>query len=139
METLATGMQNLRLSQFFSKHRRPRGEDIERIEDGLNFIRRSLAAVSYLQEGATEGLEPIALTEARYTSKTVEYLRLATDYPSFRSFLERLANLLAHILEKRDSLSETDYHQLEIFFGMIGQAMVSEVLDGSLVDEAEDQ
>jgi len=135
METLATGMQNIRISQVLSQSRRPRPEDLERLEDGLLFIRRSLAAVSYLEEGTAEGLEPIALTEARYTSKTVRELHLATDYPSFRALLEKLAASLRQCIESQTLPDDVEKGQLESFFGIVGEAMVSEALDGSLVEE----
>lgn len=135
METLATGMQNIRIAQIFATKRSPQAEDIRRLEDGLHFIRRSLAAVSYLQEGTTEGLEPIGLTEARYTSKTVKDIWRATDYPSFRKLLEKLADSVKNCIEKRTLPSEDDRQKLEVFFGIVGEAMVAEVLDGSLLEE----
>jgi len=137
METLATGMQNLRIAQFFSGSQKPGGDDIERLNDGLSFIRRSLAAVSYLQEGTTEGLEPFALTEARYTSRTVRLLHLATDYPSFRRFLEHLDAALVHLLDRHEPPEESARRELENFFGTVGEAMVSEVFDGSLLGEVD--
>lgn len=139
METMAIGMQNLRIAQFLSQEKKVTANDFSRLRDGLNFIRRSLAAVLYIQEGRAEGLEPLALTEARYTSSTVRRLQLATDIPSFRRYLESLEDALAGYIESRKSLSSAERRQLEAFFEYVGEAMVSEILEGVPAEEAVQQ
>jgi hypothetical protein len=132
MEPLALGMQNLRLAQLFSGERGTGSGDERRLYAGLQFLKRSLKTVVYFHEGQTEGLEPSALTEAKYTRVTIVRLGLPRDYKSYRSYLEQLAASLEQFIVQGHAIQEQDRKALEKYFSVVGEAILSDVLDDSI-------
>lgn len=133
-DTLTMGLQALRLSQFFSEMRDPSADDRRRLAGAVQFIKRAHAGAHYLREGTTEGLQDSALTDARYARKTVTKLQAAKNFPEFSSYLDSIEQLLERC-SAGDLISERDRNKLERFFSVIGDAMVSELIDEPTDDD----
>jgi len=132
METLTTGMLNIRLAQFFSDRRTPNRDDLARLQEGLNFIKRSIAGVRYLEEGESEGLAEDSLMNARYARRTLKQetksLKELGTHP--RSALESIAAFLTSVLQDPEqNIGVRDRKRLEGFFASIGETMVAEAID----------
>lgn len=128
METLSVGMMNIRLSQFFAERRTPTRDDLERIQNGLQFVRRSLAGVKYLEQGDTEGLEEDSLRSARYARRTVRERPRRNE--TSRDVLESIEKTLRALLDDpTTAISAQRRRRLEEFFASVGEKMVSESIE----------
>jgi hypothetical protein len=132
---LSIGLQHLRLSEFFEEMPAPSAEDRARLLRGSHFLKRILAAYDYFEEGQTEYLDESAISQAFYVQATEKKLRKAAGSPKFRGYLKHLDEALSDFITNND-LDAKDKKELEFFFEVVGEAMVSEVIDTEREDNS---
>ncbi|MCZ7652779.1 MAG: hypothetical protein M5U13_17040 [Thermoanaerobaculia bacterium] len=137
METLTVGMQNLRLADFFFDGRDPQTDDLDRLRRGKSFLRSTLANHSFLSGGSSQGLEELNIELTRNTCLTLSRIKqLGQDDRKIQEALSLLEQRLDAAIHG-ELLREEERQLLGKFFEAIGQAIVSEEVNRSGVDDGE--
>ncbi|GMU64642.1 MAG: hypothetical protein AMXMBFR36_09160 [Acidobacteriota bacterium] len=137
MEALTVGLQNLRLADFFLDNREPQQDDIERLRRGKSFLHNTRANYAYLSGGSSEGLEELNVELTEHTCLTLARIqKLGRDNKRIQDALKHLEQRLEEVIQG-SALGKQERDQLGKFFEAIGEAMVSEEVNRSEIEEDE--
>ncbi len=133
MDALSLSLQNLRIAQFLTADRSPTPSDLTRLRRGLDFLRRTRSAYSFVTNGDVEHLEESSFAEARYAARTLAALKTVRNIPEVAKHLQCLEDALAGLVERDRPLSPDQRSKLQRFFSSIGKALLTDAIDSQPV------
>jgi hypothetical protein len=124
MDTLALGMQSLKIAESLSESRTLDSRRRERLVRGRDFLDGALGAINFTVDGHTEGLEEQSFLQADFACRTLAELQKLREFPEVQEYLRRLRRSVDAVLKGRSTKAQRGH--LAAFFAAVGRAMVSE-------------